>query len=406
MAESSDNPIIRAAVLASTGYTIPTVAKALQRSQSTVRRYLRQAKDAKYLEDRPQLNPEHINREDLEAANVWFLEWEASRIGTGRQLIESFDLRSAVVVPMPAQSGLSNPWQYRLDVLGRAAAARVARLLPKILKVGVLWGRSLRSLVSHLDVMPSQKQIQVFPLTGEPIFIEFASKPYPVELTSSSIARDLGTRLSQNVGPQLSLAPVPSFLPAKFTRGVRGNERPQKLQLLLDLFVEVPAYRKIFGTTAPPEGEPHARGEVTNLDTVLTSVGVVNPDDPFYHSLYRTQRARSERWSRLIFGDMGGVLFPQPSIDSKGRRAVREMAARSTGINKYDFLRIAERSRESKGKCPGVIVIAQGATKAPVLAQAIRERCVNEIVVDDSLAERLLELARTEPMGLAAGRRE
>ena len=381
----SDREIIEAAYLAALGKTQEEIGRRLNREQSTVSRWLKRAFDKHYLiPARPLLNREVIPEGELIEASKKLGGFQVQRwCELEESLVAKYALRKVTIVQGYADEHAPT-WQQRAHTLGAVAAARFESMLPRMKKVGVLWGRSLRAMVDCLDWQnPRNTRVEFYPLAGDPIFIDYSNRQYPHTVTASQIANELSQKVN-GTEAALSLSPVPEFLPKKLGNGdTSQTQQKRQRQLLRTFFAEVPSYRAIFGKTIAPKNKPHPQGEIVNLDTIITSVGVVDSEDPWYASRFESDPLEMETWSRLIIGDMGGVLFP--NSDEK----VRDLNDRCTGANVFDFHRVAERARQSKQRRTGVVVLAHGKAKARPLVEAIQIGCVNEIIVEYELAEEL-----------------
>jgi DNA-binding transcriptional regulator LsrR (DeoR family) len=93
---------------------------------------------------------------------------------------------------------------------------------------------------------------------------------------------------------------------------------------------------------------------------------------------------------KLVVGDLGGILFPRPDLDARGREEVARLNAMWTGAKLRHVERIARDAARSTR--PGVIVVAMGAEdRAAILAEVIRYGLVNELIIDRSLSEALVK---------------
>jgi len=104
---------------------------------------------------------------------------------------------------------------------------------------------------------------------------------------------------------------------------------------------------------------------------------------------------RKEELAQLIYGDVGGVLLEQPGLCPDDQAMVDRLNAGWTGMKAKDLRRIAQAAgRNGSG---GVILVASSAAKADVLFAAIRRGLVNQLVVDEPLMARLVDLAAAIP---------
>jgi hypothetical protein len=73
---------------------------------------------------------------------------------------------------------------------------------------------------------------------------------------------------------------------------------------------------------------------------------------------------------------------PDQAPPSPERELVAHVKNLIVGATPQDFIRVAERVRHGSSDGLGVIVLAVGAWKAPILTTAVRMRAVNELITD------------------------
>lgn len=115
--------------------------------------------------------------------------------------------------------------------------------------------------------------------------------------------------------------------------------------------------------------------------------------------LLQEEDVRKEDLARLIFGDVGGVLLERPKLLPADHKIVESLNAGWTGMQEQDLKRIAAAASDRRA---GIVLVASSAAKAEVLLAAIQRGLVNRIIVDMSLKERLVELARAAASEAAA----
>jgi DNA-binding transcriptional regulator LsrR (DeoR family) len=280
-------------------------------------------------------------------------------------------------------------WIQRIRCLAPAAVHRIYALLPKMRLVGVGWGENLRAVadVAMADAqngrLPKARIPKFIPVGCEPMFVS-----YPITRTASDIAKDLCKVLGQPSFVPPNLAPAPAFIPKSLSHG----------KDVLRAFVSnIPDYQMVFGAPS----DKARTGLVAKLDTIITSAaGVAREfkESPWFRARITAEEVSVDEWARSIAGDMAGVVFARSDLSGARGTAARQVAAdinsRNFGLVQEDFTRCACNSAASAGSLPGVIVIAHGHVKAHVVLAAIREKCVNELVIDSELANSLLQIVR------------
>jgi DNA-binding transcriptional regulator LsrR (DeoR family) len=268
-------------------------------------------------------------------------------------------------------------WGARLRRFGQAAAARLQELLPRVRLAGVTWGATIARLVDgvrQLNPRPPALPgpVQFIPLTGEPLTF-----PDP-ETSASTLAHRLNEILAGGQGPFHSLAAVPAFIPAKFSR--------QSRKAIREFIAEIAGYRVIFerrGADGRPQ-EPLA----DRVDAILTGVGTVAAETSgrLLDDRLVAEGLTKEQLRERVIGDIGGVFLPRSARD----RVVRGINDRWAGVRLEHFARCAQEAARGAGRA-GVIVLAIGRSKAEVVLECVRGGLVNELIIDHELAQALTQ---------------
>jgi DNA-binding transcriptional regulator LsrR (DeoR family) len=267
---------------------------------------------------------------------------------------------------------------------GFAAAAHLATIVAEADVLGIMWGRSIAAAVDGLArafAKPPRKddRVRVIPLCGEPLFV---SDRKAVQHSSSSLAVRLDGLLN-GPGRDLvhSLLGVPAYIPTEL-----AEHETAAVRKFINL---IPGYKEIFGA-------PGSKGMIDDVDTVITGVGVLEPEaDDQYPGVFLQERIGRESISEreladMVYGDIAGVMIERPDLSPTQRDLVDKMNAGWTGFRLEHLERQVERSSTGGGR--GVVVLAAGAGKAELLRAAVRAGLVNELVVGAELAKALEEL--------------
>ena len=267
-------------------------------------------------------------------------------------------------------------WDARLERFGRLAAARLQELVPRMGLVGVTWGKTIARVVDGLRLLnPHAPQlprpVRFIPLTGEPL-----TYPDP-ETSSSTLAHRLGEIFAPGLHAFHSLAAVPAFIPAKFTRKSQTTIR--------DFIAEIAGYRLIF-ERADPAGRPQ-EPLVDRLDAIITGVGTVSPgvSGRLLDDRIMAEGVTKEQLQERAVGDIGGVFLPRVARD----RVVRGINERWTGVRLEHILRCAQVAAHDHTRA-GVVVVAMGQAKAQITLESVRAGLITELILDHDLARALL----------------
>jgi DNA-binding transcriptional regulator LsrR (DeoR family) len=267
-------------------------------------------------------------------------------------------------------------WDARLRRCGQAAAARLQELLPRLRLAGVAWGATIARLVDGVRQLNPRPPllpgpVQLIPLTGEPL-------TFPDPETSSST---LAHRLHEILGGASafhSLAAVPAFIPAKFSRPSRKAIR--------QFIAEIAGYRAIFERRSA-DGRPQ-EPLADRVDAILTGVGTVSAEisGRLLDDRLLAEGLTKEQLRERVIGDIGGIFLPRAGH----QRVVRGINERWVGVRLEHLARCARAAAQDVGRA-GVIVLAIGRAKAEVVLECVRGGLVNELVVDHELAQALLQ---------------
>jgi hypothetical protein len=163
-------------------------------------------------------------------------------------------------------------------------------------------------------------------------------------------------------------------------------------------FVEaIPSYRLVFGAREyPVEGSP--KPLIEEVDTIITSVGGmedawIGGGEPFFDPVEEKSALQKEG----VVGDICGRYVTLDKVDNfKQDSMTSRVNRRVFGPEPKHFRACAERARQSEDRL-GVLVVAAGAGKAEVVLSICRRTLVNELIINDELADKLLELHKKHP---------
>jgi DNA-binding transcriptional regulator LsrR (DeoR family) len=265
--------------------------------------------------------------------------------------------------------------ETRLVRFGRAAAEPLLDLIRRSDVLAVTWGTTVSHVVDGIEhakaLRPAPRAIRFVPVCGEPL--DRSSD----RATASHLAERLHEIMGSTAPKPPSLTGVPALIPRRFRGTDAGGIRK--------FVAQAGSYKEVFGQPGPL---------IDKVDTLITAVGSSRKPMGFIHeellkagSLPR-KTLTTASLSKLVVGDVGGVLFPRPGLHARGRDEVDKLNEMWTGATLQHFERIAVQAARSTR--PGIIVVAMGGEdRAAIVAEAIRHGLVNELIIDRTLSEAL-----------------
>jgi len=377
--------MLEAAYLRSQGKDQNAIAERLKISQSKVSHYISDAREHGILEFRfvdDRVPPEQLARVKAKLRSEP-LEQMLARIGPSRP-----GLRTPALHVYPCRSRITSDmaWKHRIERFAGDCAEDLLKVLDSASVIGVAWGVMIANAV---DAMRTSRRTNlrskqtVIPLLGEPL-----GRPI-TQHSSSVLASNLAEILDPDCTPgkTLSLGPVPAFIPADMTRA--------ETKAIHKLIRRMTAYREIYGAEeSAVDGEEKSVPWIERVDAILTSVS--NQERPLGFDddgLIRATGIRRQRLNDLVIGDLCGVVIPRPNLDRQSRAEIDSIMSQWTGVRVEHLEKCAARARNGDPDgAPGVIVLAIGANKAPVVHEALRRGLIQHLFMDEDLADRLGEI--------------
>lgn len=267
----------------------------------------------------------------------------------------------------------------------KLAAAELATLLQRSRQVGVTFGHTLADIVdSLLDakdmVSISHLNLRFLPLSGMPVHLAKNDKDFRYHSTY------LADRLQERVKTSDSM-PMLNAVPAYISSDFVG----ERLDAIRSFIEGIPGYVEVFGVRDPLGRDSY--GRVRDVDTILTSVGLVADDDELTGTFVRerflqeTPRFLYSDLKKWVFGDIAGILLPREGIDASARATIDGMNDRWVGMRLSHVISCVERA--ARDNLPGVVVFAHQPEKAEIIEQLIRRSLVSHLIVDADLAKEL-----------------
>lgn len=368
------------AYLYSQKYSREDIKNILCLSQSTVSRSIQRALEAGWLETNVRFVTEHMTPERMQEIEALVspqhhLTERLHTFAHQHGVLARLHIR---VFPNAPQPHTSTTQATPRDWFGHVAAGYIRDVLRPSQVCGVSWGYMIASVVRGLHTLgppPLQKgpPIEFVPLCGEPLDTAVT------HFSSSSLAAQLDEMMNAGTQHSRSLAAVPALIPEGFT--------PREVQVIRKLIGHVTAYREIFQRREADEGQ-HAPW-IDQLDTVLTGIGSAETSLRYWDdALVRTGGIDRDRLSRLVIGDICGILFARPNLSPSQQAELKRIEERWTGIREHQMKRCAEQALQQG--TPGVIVVAVGADRAESVCESVKRGLINTLVIDCALADALL----------------
>lgn len=380
--------VIATAIMLSNGRTRKEISAKLKRGLPEVARLVKLAKEAGYMSQAPTFLRHKVNEAD-------FIEVQRRFFGEA-----NFTPALKALFP-PGVHFEANVMLGSYSEFIHGAALHVCHLLERAKRLGLMWGRTVHLLVENIKACGENLDrdalggIECVPLCGDPIHLLNQRK---LEYSASWLAVELERALRRPSAYRAAnpcLIGVPAYLSSAVREGARADGGG-----LASFLHEIPGYEAIFGRN------PGQRLRLADeVDTVIMGAGIIGPEcelwsparpdvastGDFIAERLLQEKIRKDDLARLVFGDVGGVLLEKPSLSPAERKTVDLLNDGWTGMREADLRRIAQAAgRNGSG---GVILVASSAAKAEVLLAAILRGLVNQIVVDEPLKARLVELA-------------
>ena len=389
--KTDDLDILAAAYLCGQQQTQETIARSLGLSQPVVSRLVLRAKQQGYLETRTRFIQDRVGKKDLARIKARVRPAPLTEI-LSRMAAEGSKKPGPVVHVYPSHSRNTSAaaYRHRLDEFASACVEDVLEVLGLASVIGVSWGDTVASVIDAMkEAAPSARSDPrartAVPLLGEPLGLNITQH------SSSVLAAKLEEALNPGVEPgqshTLSLAAVPALIPADMEEA--------EIVAIHKLIEKITAYKAIFGTKGPnPAGVEESVPWIRRIDAVLTSTSTherpLGFDDD---SLIGAAGVPRAELNDLVIGDLCGAVIPRPNLDEKAREGVESILRRWTGVKISHLQDCAVRARD--GGAPGVIVLAIGANKAPVVYAAVRRGLIQHLFTDQDLADRLEQICAT-----------
>jgi DNA-binding transcriptional regulator LsrR (DeoR family) len=369
------------------------LAKHRHLTPATLARRLKQAREAGYIREAV------LNLPPAALEDVYPYLYRVDLMDELHDYIGRENLRSLIVVPSASdEEKTKSPYINALRV-GSAAGVRLLHLLDnkEMKNVGISYGWTLRHMIDSMqeNVTPNEKSEWI------PVFGDFLLTPF-FNLSSSILAADLARIIRGEVSKHQVFLATPAYIPQGFIENPDSEEAERRMRIAGELVKAIPAYKQVFGASDNPEKrDPDAL--IAKMDTIITGIGgfpegwLFKVEGTLPGPIF-SEEEKKKLEDEGVVGDLCGTFITDNKVDGFPRDStIARVNRRVFGPKPPDFLRCAEQARQKN--TPGVIVVANGARKARVVASAISNRCLTELICDANLAE---ELAKVKGIKIGA----
>ena len=262
---------------------------------------------------------------------------------------------------------------HRRNRFGRTAAGCLSELIANAEIVGVAWGRTLRALIDGIEKFnrPAENanDIIFMPVCAE--LVVHIQRGY----SATRLAELLDDIYNDGNGPTINMSGFPAFIPQFYDDDMR--------RAIKQFVSDTPSYARVFSGSD---------GLVHQMDTLISSVG--SSQTPLLGALeeltYAGQLDR-DQLSELIVGDLGGILIPKPDLSEMDKLRVEGLNKMWTGIQMQHVRDLARRAANNSN-INGVVIVALQAERGETVLELIRLGLVNELIIDQAVADRLTAL--------------
>jgi DNA-binding transcriptional regulator LsrR (DeoR family) len=359
---------------------LKNIAELLGKSPATVTRRLDEVRQAGWLRDRPEFTPPPEIWEELKSRMTCADIESALQDYFGQELLQQITVLPSVV---GADNAENRPAQLEsVERVGLYAARRLSEALCEGEHVvGINWGWSVRQCVVNLRPPRPNPHLRFLPIVGnlsldetDPHFEE------AIECSSNRLAQLAAAAFDAPRAPRLN---TPAYIPRRF------HQDSTHLRAIRDFIENDVSYRRIFGGV--DESGSRQSGLIECVDTLITGLTSLDVQTlPIYRPNLITPEDLPVLQRAGVVGDLALHLVvasddpdtPDSSPPSPERELVAHVNNLIVGATPQDFICVAERVRHGTSDGLGVIVLAVGAWKAPILTTAIRMRAVNELITD------------------------
>jgi len=385
------------------------LAKHRHLSTATLARRIRRAKEEGYIQEAV-LN---IPQEELE--EIYPYLYRANLMETVHNYIGRENLRNLIVIPSTEEKKQDN-YLTNKERVGRAAAVRLLSLFNEknMEIIGISSGRTLAVMVNELQdrielTKEWKKNPKWVPIFGDLLLTPEHHRLYPEasKCDASTLASRLALATQGEMTSQLHL-PAPAYIPQAFMEGVDEKYIEERISIARKFVEAIPAYQMIFGTSQDGM-ERDANALVSQMDTMITGIGGLEDEhitgwmgiikDPAYETpigpihagpIYNDEE-RKQLDEEGVVGHLCGTFITEDKVDRfPPDSLITQVNRRILGTKPSDFRQCADRARKEDNA--GVIIVANGASKARAVSSAISNRCVTELICDSDLAEELAKI--------------
>ena len=360
-------------------------------SRATIARRLQHAKSKGWLVERMELQiPQRLRGlREAYTEQVRHLRLERALLGH----LHRYGVRGVTVVS-DYESRRSGAWAVPRRI-GRAAASRLAEVFQdQTGPVGINWGWSTMWAIQHLPPPARPKPELVFvPLMGNLSIDQRLSEQYEQSLMCS--ANRLARVAGEVYGAPFRRLTTPAFIPKKFAVPPVGEVTREVQDTIWSAMEEDLSYQDVFGA-GHRSGMRQGDALIDRMNAIVTGMSGLEATSTLTtmtrlideHDLAKLREAG-------YVGDLGGHFIRDPMLparDPEAEHLANALSGLVVSAKPDDFVRTAQRARESGSPSAGVFMIGRRPQKAPAFIAACRMGAVNELFTDEPTAQRMLDL--------------
>ena len=379
-----------------------TLANHFKASQGAVSKALDRAKKEGLLRvfEGKVLMRDKLGEQKLNEFRAEFLEMdEPLREQLAQQAGDKKDrLRSVRVFSSGGKGTERAEYHLRLEEFGTKAAPYLAQLLPRMKFVGLSWGKTISALNNGLIAYPhTYGNPTVFPTCAElyqgPAIGDSAS-----ELAKSlrkffrSLQLEDEQPADEHDERNLFLTGFAHCIPTSIHKQ-RGKEIIRKYA------AEFLGHKAILAKG----------GLVEKMDAWITGVGTADTvdeatsDDPWLEERIKASGLSRADFSKATIGDLGGIYLPRSNVKGKRKKDFEQIIEPWMCVRFEHAAQCAAKTDDKESV--GVVVAAIGHRKCDIVHACVQRGVVNELIVDDDLAD-ALRSKDPEPQDSSAGRKK
>jgi hypothetical protein len=365
------------------GLSQSEIAKRLDMSQGQVSKLIQRAYLAGwFIQSKPKFNSERLAPGEIDdLRKMCYPRWDELKDVLKPKKNGEPRVRNIRIIETGSRETEAKAYDRRLEQFGKRAAMRIVELLPRMQSVGISWGKTLRFIcdnvvqtISEGKSLPDPDKLRFFPVVGESL-----NRPNS-DISASHLAARLHRAIRAKDDP-ISFGAVAACIPAKY--------KPHA-KVIRDFFGSDAGFRRVFGAPTV-DGRPHG-GLVSCADTLILGVGTASMrvSDPYLDDTISLANISRAELDSLSIGNISGYFLERNPLSDEPAERLKDIKNLWTCINDSDIKHCAQRAEDNRNLV-GVVVVAIGEAKVEVIRECAHRGMINELIVDQDLADALIK---------------